>query len=109
MQAVIYAATGKPKLAEAKILQAQKGKDFVHFHHTEYNIASAYALMRKPKPAIQWLQMAAAEGFPCYPLYAKDPNLASLRDDAHFIEFLDKQRQQWESFRNAVDEFGRSQ
>lgn len=102
MQAVLYAATGKPKLAEAKILQAQKGKDFVHFHHTAYNIASAYTLMRKPGPAIQWLQTAAAEGFPCYPLFARDPNLANLRDDARFIEFLDKQRQQWESFRNAI-------
>ena len=101
MQAVLYAATGKPKLAEAKILQAQKGKDFVHFHHAEYNIASAYALMRKPGPAIQWLQMAAAAGFPCYPLFARDPNLANLRDDAHFMEFLDKQMQQWESFRSA--------
>ena len=102
MQAVLYAATGKPKLAEAKILQAQKGKDFVHSHHTAYNIASAYALMRKPGPAIQWLQTAAAEGFPCYPLFARDPNLANLRDDARFVEFLDKQRQQWESFRHAI-------
>jgi TolB-like protein/DNA-binding winged helix-turn-helix (wHTH) protein/Flp pilus assembly protein TadD len=102
MQAVLYAATGKPKLAEAKISQAQKGKGFVHFHHTEYNIASAYALMHKSGPAIQWLQKAAAEGFPCYPVFARDPNLADLRDDAHFIEFLEKQRQQWESFRNAI-------
>jgi TolB-like protein/DNA-binding winged helix-turn-helix (wHTH) protein/Tfp pilus assembly protein PilF len=99
MQALLYAATGQRKLAEMKILQAQKGRGFVHFHHAEYNIASAYALMHRSEPAIQWLQASAAEGFPCYPVFARDPNLANLRSDPRFIEFMGKQELQWESFK----------
>jgi tetratricopeptide (TPR) repeat protein len=102
MQALLYGATGQQRLAEAKIGEAQKGRGFVHFHHTEYNIASAYALMHKSGLAIQWLQKSAAEGFPCYPVFARDPNLANLRDDARFIEFMGKQKQQWETFRSAI-------
>jgi TolB-like protein/DNA-binding winged helix-turn-helix (wHTH) protein/Tfp pilus assembly protein PilF len=98
MQALLYAATGQQRLAEVRILQAQKGRGFVHFHHAEYNIASAYALMHQSGPAIQWLQMSAAEGFPCYPVFARDPNLANLRSDPRFIEFMAKQELQWESF-----------
>lgn len=103
MQALLYAATGQPKLAEVNIVKAREGKDFVHFHHTEYNIASAYALMHKSGPAMQWLQRAAAEGFPCYPVFARDPNLASLRDDSRFIEFMARQKQQWETFKNEFE------
>lgn len=102
MQALLYAATGQPRLAEVKILEAQKGRDFVHFHHTEYNIASAYALMHKSRPAIQWLQRAAAEGFPCYPVFARDPNLANLRSDPRFVQLMAEQKSQWEYYKTAL-------
>jgi TolB-like protein/DNA-binding winged helix-turn-helix (wHTH) protein/Tfp pilus assembly protein PilF len=102
MQALLYAATGQERLAESRILQAQKGKNFVHFHHTEYNIASAYALMHKDTLAIQWLRMAAGEGFPCYPVFARDPNLANLRNDPRFVKFLADQEKGWEYYKSGL-------
>jgi len=99
MQALLYAATRQERLAESRIRQAQKGRDFIHFHHTEYNIASAYALMHKDALAMQWLQMAAGEGFPCYPVFARDPNLANLRNDPRFVRFMADQKKQWESYK----------
>jgi hypothetical protein len=81
---------------------AQKGRDFIHFHHTAYNIASAYALMHKDESAIQWLKTAAGEGFPCYPVFARDPNLANLRNDPGFARFIVDQRKQWESYKAAL-------
>jgi TolB-like protein/DNA-binding winged helix-turn-helix (wHTH) protein len=102
MQALLYAATGQERLAESRILQAQKGKNFIHFHHTEYNIASAYALMHKDPLAIQWLQMAAGEGFPCYPVFARDPSLANLRNDPRFVKFLADQKKQWEYYKTGL-------
>jgi TolB-like protein/thioredoxin-like negative regulator of GroEL len=102
MQALLCAATRKERLAEVQIRLAQKGRDFIHFHHTAYNIASAYALMHKDESAIEWLKTAAGEGFPCYPVFARDPNLANLRNDPGFAQFIVDQRKQWESYKAAL-------
>jgi tetratricopeptide (TPR) repeat protein len=99
VKALLLAKDGKEREAEATIQRAVEiGKGFGHFHHTAYNIASAYALMNKPEPAMKWLQVAAEDGFPCYPLFEKDANLNSLRKDERFITFMAKLKQQWERY-----------
>lgn len=97
LQAVLAASSGQERIAEDKIkLAVEKGKGFGHFHHTAYHIACAYALMNKPELAIEWLEKAAGDGFPCYPLFERDTNLNNLRKDARFVAFLSRQKQQWE-------------
>ena len=97
------AAAGQQRIAENKIKSAvEKGKGFGHFHHTAYYIACAYALMNKPEQAIHWLEAAAEDGFPCYPLFETDPNLDKLRQDARFLTFLAKQKQRWEYYRTIL-------
>jgi len=99
MQAVLAASAGEERLAEEKIQSAiERGKGFGHFHHTAYQIACAYALMNKPEQAIKWLEAAANDGFPCYPMFEKDANLDGLRKDAHFLTFLATQKEQWERY-----------
>jgi len=83
-------------------LAVERGKGFGHFHHTAYYIACAYALMNKPEQAIHWLETAAEDGFPCYPLFEKDPNLDNLRQDTGFRMFLAKQKQQWEYYKTIL-------
>jgi len=101
LEAMLAASAGQERKVEDNIkLAIERGKGFGHFHHTAYNIACAYALMKKPEQAIKWLETAADDGFPCYPLFERDANLDSLRQDARFIAFLEKQRQQWESYRS---------
>jgi tetratricopeptide (TPR) repeat protein len=103
IQAVLEAAAGKEQRAEDKIkLAVEKGKGFGHFHHTAYHIACAYALMNKPEQAIKWLEAAANDGFPCYPLFERDSNLDNLRQDPGFIMFLSKQREQWEYYKTIL-------
>ena len=100
LHAVFSASAGQERMAEEKIKSAvERGKGFGHFHHTAYHIACAYAHMNKPAQAIKWLAVAAENGFPCYPLFEKDPNLNNLREDARFVTFLAKVRQQWESYK----------
>ena len=100
LQALLAASMGQERVAEEKIkLAEEKGKGFGHFHHTAYHIASAYALMNKNEQAIKWLEAAASDGFPCYPLFEGDPNLNNLRQDARFIAFMEVQKKQWEDFR----------
>jgi hypothetical protein len=44
----------------------------------------------------------AADGFPCYPLFETDSNLNNLRQEARFIIFMTKLKQQWEAYRTMI-------
>ena len=99
VKAMMLAKAGKEREAEEAIQRAiEIGRGYAHFHHTSYNLASAYALMNRPEPAMKWLQVTAEEGFPCYPLFEGDANLDSLRKDASFITFMANLKQQWERY-----------
>jgi serine/threonine protein kinase/Tfp pilus assembly protein PilF len=99
LKAMMLARAGKQPEAEAAIQHAiDIGRGYIHFHHTSYNIASAYALMHQPDPALQWLQVTAEEGFPNYPLFEGDANLDNLRKDPRFISFMAKMKEQWEHY-----------
>jgi hypothetical protein len=99
VKAMMLAKDGKVREAESAIQRSiEIGSGFGHFHHTAYNIASAYALMNQTELAMKWLQNAADDGLPCYPLFAGDTNLDSLRQDEHFIAFMAKLKQQWDHY-----------
>jgi len=99
VKSMMLAKTGKNSEAEATIQHAiEIGHGYAHFHHTSYNIASAYALMNEPEQAMKWLQVTADEGFPNYPLFEGDAQLDNLRKDRRFIAFMARQKQQWEQF-----------
>ena len=96
VRAMILAKAGSRANAEAEIATAVRlGKGFGHFHHTAYNIASAYALLGNHARATHWLQSAADDGFPCYPLFASDAQLDSLRSDKNFIALMRKLKADW--------------
>ena len=93
MKAILLAKAGSGLDAEKAIQHAIAiGRGFGHFHHTSYNIASAYALLNKPDEAIRWLEAAADDGFPCYPLFEQDDNLNGLRMDERFVAFLTRMK-----------------
>ncbi len=100
VQAMMFTATGKPDEAEKKIAMAQTRKGFGHFHHTEYNIACAYALMNKTDLAIEWFERVVRDGLNCYPLFEKDSNLDSLRQDSRFRTIMESERKKWEYYRS---------
>jgi tetratricopeptide (TPR) repeat protein len=99
VKAMMLAKAGKKSEADSTIRRAiEIGRGYAHFHHTSYNIASAYALMNEPEQAMKWLQVTADEGFPNYPLFQGDAQLDNLKKDAQFIVFMAQQKQQWEHF-----------
>jgi tetratricopeptide (TPR) repeat protein len=99
VRAMLLAKAGKTQEAEVAIERAEHiGKDFGHFHHTAYNIASAYAILGRKEKAIDYLQMAADDGFPCYPLFENDKVFKPVRDEPRFIALLTKLKQQWERY-----------
>jgi TolB-like protein/DNA-binding SARP family transcriptional activator len=99
-RAILRAKLGDARGAGADIRQAIiSGRGFIHFHHTAYNIASAYALLGRPRQAVAWLRRAADEGWPCYPYFRNDPNLAAIKQDAGFITFMSALKTRWERYR----------
>jgi tetratricopeptide (TPR) repeat protein len=103
VKAMLLARAGKTQEAEETIKHAiEIGRNFGHFHHTAYNVGSAYALMNKPEEAINWVQGAANDGFPCYPFFEKDKNLDSLRQDTRFRDFMAKLRKQCEEWQKKL-------
>lgn len=101
VQALLYAATGRPREATELIAQATATlhHDSVEFHHTTYFLASAYARMGNAVEALRWLQYTAANGFPCYPLMARDHSLDGLRSNVQFVEFLNELKGRWERYK----------
>jgi TolB-like protein len=101
--ALLAARSGQAAKAEEQIaLAIQYDRGLSHFHHVEYNIGAAYALMGKPREALEWLQKSAEHGFPCYPFFAGDPNLAALRSDPGFESLLRKLKAEWEHYRDTL-------
>lgn len=99
IQALLASLDGKNDRAEAKIgIAIEQGRGFGHFHHTTYNIACAYSIMKNPDEAIRWLRKTADGGFPCYPLFESDPYLNNLRKDPRFRTLIVELRKQWERF-----------
>jgi DNA-binding winged helix-turn-helix (wHTH) protein len=80
------------------------GKGFGHFHHTAYNIASAYAALNEPDEAVEWLKVTADDGFPCYPYFANDPNLDSLRARPRFHALMSTLERQWDRFKKIASQ-----
>jgi DNA-binding winged helix-turn-helix (wHTH) protein/thioredoxin-like negative regulator of GroEL len=102
--AVLSASVGRYDEAESYIAQAiRNGKGFGHFHHTAFHIACAYSVMNRPDEAMNWLEAAAEDGFPCYSMFENDRYLANVHETLRFKAFIEKLRHRWGVHRNAAD------
>ena len=95
-------AESEPLKAQALIEKVAKRKAINPSHHAAYFAASAWARMGRAQEAVQWMREAAETGFPCYPLFARDPNLDPIRQDTRFQAFLAEMQKQSASLRKAL-------
>lgn len=103
--AVIAAAREKP--AEARRLierTVQHERAFGHYHHAQYDLACAHALMGNRDEAMSWLEAAARNGFPAYGFFEIDPLLESLRDLPRFGSLMEDLRKECNSYRDLYEE-----
>jgi tetratricopeptide (TPR) repeat protein len=102
--AMIAARAGRRAEADSLIARAAAlGRGFGHFHHTAFQIAVAEAMLGRKAEAIRWLEEAADDGFPSYPLFAGDTELAVLRDEPRFVALLDRIKGEMERLREALN------
>ena len=104
-RAVILAAGGEREAARRAIDHALAGgaARASHFHHAEYSIAKAYALLGERDKALGFLRRTAADGMPCYPLFRDDPYLQSLRGDPEFDRFMTELQQRFEMLAKVLE------
>lgn len=102
-QGLLLALQQKQQAAEAAVPSILKGRRNRGYHHVTYFLARIYALGGKPAEALKWLRVTTNEGFPCYPLFARDPFLDPIREDATFNEFMTEMKKRWEDYQR---EFG---
>jgi DNA-binding winged helix-turn-helix (wHTH) protein/Tfp pilus assembly protein PilF len=95
-------ADSEPLDAQALIEKVAKKKAVNPSHHAAYFAASAWARMGRAQEAVQSLREAADTGFPCYPLFAHDPNLDRIRDNPHFQAWLADMQKRFDSLRKAL-------
>jgi tetratricopeptide (TPR) repeat protein len=101
IQALLLSESDPPR-AQALIASVRERKAANPSHHAAYFAACASARLRKPTEAVEWLKEAAATGFPCYSLFARDPNLDPIRKDPQFQAFIGEMREQSASLRKAL-------
>jgi tetratricopeptide (TPR) repeat protein len=93
--AMILASTGEAAAAEQTARRAvELGEGYGHFHHTAHHLASTHALLGRSDEAVDWLEAAAEQGFPCAPCFENDQTLESLREHARFVELMARLRRQ---------------
>jgi len=103
VRAILDAKAGNAGAMEKDIARVlQLGQGFGHFHHAAYNVASAYALLRQPGPAVEWLHRAVDDGLPCYPLLTTDRNLDNLRQDPGFLALMTELKSRWERWQREL-------
>jgi serine/threonine protein kinase/TolB-like protein/Flp pilus assembly protein TadD len=101
LKAILLALRGDFRAAEAEIpflLSKRSAKDFA-YHHLTYDIACIYALAGKSDEAVKWLRETAATGFPCYPLFERDPYLNRIRKAPEFVQFMEEMKAQFDKYK----------
>lgn len=101
-QILVKALRGKHEEAQAAVpMILAKERRYRGYHHDTYNIARIYALGGRSNEALKWLRVTVAEGFPHYPLFARDPFLNPIREDSAFKQFMEEMKVKWEDYKKA--------
>ena len=89
LQGLLHARRSQPELAQQCVQRAlDSGRSFGHTHHTYYQIACVYAVLRETQKAMEWLERSVHTGFSCWPFFRIDPNLENLREEPEFKQLI---------------------
>jgi tetratricopeptide (TPR) repeat protein len=98
VSALLAARQGNRQSAESEIRAALAGpQGFGHFHHIMFMVACAYSVLGDVAHAQEWMEKAAAGGFPCFTLFEVEPSLERWRATPKGHEFLVNLRREWET------------
>ena len=93
--ALLAALEGKP--AEVIPKDAGETAEYRGGHHAFFAYAQICALAGNSAEAVRWLRATAETGLPNYPMFARDPYLARIRQSAEYTEFMSGLKSRWEA------------
>ena len=103
---VVHARLGRREEAERVIAtaipSAENRTALSHLHHAPFNIGAVLAWLGRHDDAVRWLTRAADEGYPSYPKFSTDPNLAPLKGHPAFDALVTRLRKQWERWQKTL-------
>lgn len=80
LKGLLHALRGEPQAALECVRRASESpRSFGHSHHTHYQVACTYAVLGEDERALEWMERTIDGGFPCWPLFRRDPCLKSLQ------------------------------
>ena len=95
--ALIDAMEGKSALSEDEMRRAfETGHQGAHFHHAAFLLAAACAELGRADDAVHWLDFAANNGMPNYPLFRNNPSVRKLHGNAAYEAFMAALRLRWD-------------
>jgi len=96
VEAIFFALAGDRASAENSIAaEIEISQHLGHFHHGVAFIASARAIMGDTDAAIDGIEQAADDGFPCYPWFERDPCLESVHSHPRFVALMAELKRRW--------------
>jgi serine/threonine protein kinase/Tfp pilus assembly protein PilF len=94
-RSILAALATEEEMARRHIARTEQNrKQFGHFHHAEFDIACALAVLGHGDEALDWLTSAMRNGFPCLPALENEPLLRSLRSRPRYRELVTEVRLQ---------------
>ena len=92
---LVAALRGETAEAHERIRLTSEGKrSFGHYHHAQYEAACVLAQLGEPEPALEWLDAAARNGYPCVPLFESDAFLEPLRGHERYRRLIEVLREE---------------
>jgi adenylate cyclase len=69
-------------------------------HHAQFAIGCAHALLGDRERAVEWVTRAANEGYPSFPRFSREPDLASIRDHPGFVALMIRLKSDYDRWRD---------
>jgi TolB-like protein len=71
-------------------------------HHAQFFIGCAYALLGHDELAVRWITKAANEGYPSYPRFSSEADIARLKGNPAFDALLARLQKDYERWRTSL-------
>jgi serine/threonine protein kinase/tetratricopeptide (TPR) repeat protein len=97
--AILAALKGDEEATRQAIDRTMRNrKPYGHFHHAQFDIGCALALLGRHDEAIGWLSDAVHGGFPCLPAVENEPLLESVRGHNGYRSLVGQLREMRDHF-----------
>jgi len=102
LAAVARVRSGRKDIADLEREIFASDPSIGHFHHSWHLLAEARAQKNDAAGAVDFLRLAAENGFPCTPCFENDPLLAPIRSSPDYVALKSELASRDQAYRSAL-------